>query len=159
MKVNCSVIIITKNEAQNIEACLRSVSFCDDVIVVDAESSDATVTIAKTHTQKVFIKRWEGFAAANIAEGFAGLRKRVWRTRGFGDFWQHMLVAEGSAEVAIDPFGLKEYDLIAPSLIVREAGGTFTDLAGEASVTSGSGVSSNGLLHNEYLVALASVSR
>lgn len=101
----------------------------------------------------------EGFAAANIAEGFAGLRKRVWRTRGFGDFWQHMLVAEGSAEVAIDPFGLKEYDLIAPSLIVREAGGTFTDLAGEASVTSGSGVSSNGLLHNEYLVALASVSR
>lgn len=64
MKVNCSVIIITKNEAQNIDACLRSVSFCDDVIVVDAESSDATVTIAKTHTQQVFIKRWEGFAAA-----------------------------------------------------------------------------------------------
>lgn len=64
MKVKCSVIIITKNEAQNIESCLRSVEFCDDVIVVDAESSDATVAIAKTHTQQVFIKRWEGFAAA-----------------------------------------------------------------------------------------------
>lgn len=64
MKVNCSVIIITKNEAQNIESCLRSVEFCDDVIVVDAESSDATVAIAKAHTPQVFIKRWEGFAAA-----------------------------------------------------------------------------------------------
>ena len=64
MKVNCSVIIITKNEAQNIESCLRSVEFCDDVIVVDAESSDATVAIAKDHTPQVFIKRWEGFAAA-----------------------------------------------------------------------------------------------
>ena len=100
----------------------------------------------------------EGFAAAKVADGFAALRKKVWRTRGFGDFWQHMLVAEGTAEVAIDPFGLKEYDLIAPSLIVREAGGMFTDLTGDTSVTNGSGVSSNGLLHKDFLVALASES-
>ncbi|MGB2757906.1 MAG: inositol monophosphatase family protein, partial [Acidimicrobiia bacterium] len=97
----------------------------------------------------------EGFAAAKIDQGFAQLRKQVWRTRGFGDFWQHMLVAEGCAEVAIDPFGLKEYDLIAPALIVREAGGTFTDIAGKPAVTNGSGVSSNGLLHSAFLGAIA----
>ena len=98
----------------------------------------------------------EGFARAGCAQGFANLRTKVWRTRGFGDFWQHMLVAEGAAEVAIDPNGLKEYDLIAPALIVREAGGTFTSLAGGTEVTSGSGVSSNSLLHNDILVALRS---
>jgi glycosyltransferase involved in cell wall biosynthesis len=64
MKLNCSVIVITKNEAHNIDACLSSVSFCDDVIVVDAESVDDTVAIAKKHTQNVHTKRWDGFAAA-----------------------------------------------------------------------------------------------
>ncbi len=101
----------------------------------------------------------EGFAAAGIAPQFAELRKQVWRTRGFGDFWQHMLVAEGTAEIAIDPFGLKEYDLIAPALIVREAGGTFSALDGTDRVTAGSGVATNGLLHNSALVALTSGQR
>lgn len=64
MNLNCSVIIITKNEAHNIDACLSSVAFCDDVIVVDAESTDATVQLAKRYTANVHVRRWEGFAAA-----------------------------------------------------------------------------------------------
>lgn len=59
-----SVIVITKNEAHNIEACLQSVSWCTDVIVVDAESKDGTADLAKKYTQKVFVQPWLGFAAA-----------------------------------------------------------------------------------------------
>ncbi len=62
--IDLSVIVITKNEAHNIEACLRSVEFCDDIIVVDAESCDQTAAIAKKFTPNVFIQPWEGFAAA-----------------------------------------------------------------------------------------------
>lgn len=64
MKLNCSVIVITKNEAHNIAECLSSVSFCDDLIVVDAESTDGTAAIAKDHSARVFVRRWEGFSAA-----------------------------------------------------------------------------------------------
>lgn len=59
-----SVIVITKNESQNIAACLESVRWADEIIVVDAESSDETVTIAQQFTQKVFVQPWHGFAAA-----------------------------------------------------------------------------------------------
>lgn len=59
-----SVIVITKNEGHNISACLDSVSWCSDIVVVDAESKDNTVELARQHTSKVFIERWLGFAAA-----------------------------------------------------------------------------------------------
>lgn len=64
MKTPFSVIIITKNEAHNIDACLASVSFADDIVVVDAESSDDTVLRSKNHTTSVFVKPWLGFATA-----------------------------------------------------------------------------------------------
>lgn len=59
-----SVIVITKNEAHNIQACLESVQWADEIIVVDAESKDETVLLAQKFTQKIFIKPWLGFAAA-----------------------------------------------------------------------------------------------
>jgi len=59
-----SVIVITKNESQNIAACLESVRWADEIIVVDAESTDETVAIAQQFTQKVFVRPWQGFAAA-----------------------------------------------------------------------------------------------
>lgn len=62
--IACSVIVITRNESQNIDDCLRSISFSDDIIVVDAESTDDTVTRSKSYTAKVFVKPWMGFAAA-----------------------------------------------------------------------------------------------
>jgi len=57
-----SVIIITGNEEKNISDCLKSVSWADEIIVVDSESEDATVQIAKEFTDKVFISKWEGYA-------------------------------------------------------------------------------------------------
>ena len=56
-----SVIIITGNEEQNIVDCLESVKWADEIIVVDSESNDSTVDLAKKFTDKVFIRKWEGF--------------------------------------------------------------------------------------------------
>jgi histidinol-phosphatase len=64
----------------------------------------------------------------------------AWHLLGLGDFWAHMLVAEGAAEIAVDARGLAVWDTAAVSVIVEEAGGRFTEH-----------VSSNGLLHDEAL--------
>jgi len=57
-----SVIIITGNEENNITDCLKSVQWADEIIVVDSESTDKTVEISKKFTEKVFVKKWLGFA-------------------------------------------------------------------------------------------------
>jgi histidinol-phosphatase len=81
---------------------------------------------------------------------------RAWHARGFGDFWAHMLVAEGVVDGAVDAHGVAEWDLAAVKVIVEEAGGRFSDFAGDARFDSGSAVTSNGLLHDELLAALNS---
>lgn len=60
-----SVIIITHNEARNIEACLQSVTFADEIIVLDNHSSDNTRELARRYTDKVYLgdKNWPGFGA------------------------------------------------------------------------------------------------
>ncbi len=60
--LNLSVAIITKNEQEMIAGCLESVSWANDIIVIDAQSSDKTVDIAKKYTKRVFVKKWTGFA-------------------------------------------------------------------------------------------------
>jgi histidinol-phosphatase len=82
------------------------------------------------------------------------LAARVWRTRAFGDFWSHLLVAEGAADVGLDPL-VTLWDLAALQVIVEEAGGRFTDLSGAARADGGSAVTTNGLLHDEVLAVLA----
>ena len=81
------------------------------------------------------------------------LATRAWHVRGLGDFWAHMLVAEGAVDGAVDALGVSEWDLAAVQMIVEEAGGRFSDLAGAARLDSGSAVTSNGLLHDELLAA------
>jgi glycosyltransferase involved in cell wall biosynthesis len=56
-----SVVIIAKNEAERIEACLQSVSWADEIVVVDSESSDATCEIARRYTERVYEIPWHGF--------------------------------------------------------------------------------------------------
>jgi glycosyltransferase involved in cell wall biosynthesis len=62
MREKISAIIIANNEEKNIRECLESVNWCDEIILVDSESTDRTVEIAKEFTDKIFIKKWEGFA-------------------------------------------------------------------------------------------------
>lgn len=56
-----SVIIITKNEAANIRACIESVVWADEIIVVDSGSSDATVEICRELGAQVHVHDWPGF--------------------------------------------------------------------------------------------------
>jgi len=83
------------------------------------------------------------------------LATRAWHARGFGDFWSHMLVAEGVVDGTMDAVGVSEWDLAAIQVIVEEAGGRFSDFAGVPRIDSGTAVSSNGLLHAELLAAVA----
>jgi len=94
-----------------------------------------------------------GFEAYGLGERFLGLARRCWRSRGLGDFWSHVLVAEGAIDVAVEP-AVSLWDVAAIQVIVEEAGGRFTDLAGAARPDGGSAVSTNGLLHVEVLAAL-----
>ncbi len=59
-----SVIVITLNEGENIGDCLASVQWADQIVVVDAESEDETVRIAREYTPHVFVQPWQGFGAA-----------------------------------------------------------------------------------------------
>lgn len=83
------------------------------------------------------------------------IARRAWHARGFGDFWAHMLVAEGSVDGAVDAVGVSEWDLAAIQVVVEEAGGRFSDAAGASRIDSGTAICSNGLLHDELLAALA----
>ncbi|HEX2048253.1 MAG TPA: histidinol-phosphatase [Acidimicrobiales bacterium] len=95
-----------------------------------------------------------GWEPHGLGERFLALARRCWRTRGLGDFWSHVLVAEGAVDVAAEP-EVSVWDVAAVQVIVEEAGGRFTDLRGAARPDGGSAVSTNGLLHGEVLAALA----
>lgn len=86
--------------------------------------------------------------------GLLQLSREVWRTRAYGDFWSHVLVAEGAVDASFEP-EVSLWDLAPLQVVVEEAGGRFTDLAGRARVDGGSAVCSNGLLHDAVLDRLA----
>ncbi len=94
-----------------------------------------------------------------LEQSLPSLAGRAWHARGYGDFGSHMLVAEGAVDGAIDAIGVSLWDLAAVQVIVEEAGGTFTDFAGEHRVDGGSAISSNGLLHADLLEAVAELTR
>ena len=83
-------------------------------------------------------------------EDFVSLTRRCWRTRAYGDFWSYMLLAEGAVDLAAEP-ELEVYDMAALDVIVREAGGRFTSLAGTDGPFGGNALASNGHLHEAAL--------
>jgi histidinol-phosphatase len=87
-------------------------------------------------------------------DGFWRLVERCWAPRGFGDFWQYMLLAEGAVDLCVEAEA-KLWDLAAPKLIVDEAGGRLTSLRGEDTAGGGDCLASNGALHDEALRELA----
>jgi histidinol-phosphatase len=117
-----------------------------------------------TNEKKISVSRVADLSDASISysdfvgwgerlEPFQKMLANAWRTRGIGDFWSHMLVAEGAVDVAIEP-SLAVWDMAALDIIVREAGGTFTNTAGQNGPFGGSGVSTNGALHNAVINGL-----
>jgi histidinol-phosphatase len=96
----------------------------------------------------------ERYDADNIGEKMLALAHRCWRTRGLGDFWQHMLVAEGAVDISLDSI-VSLWDIAALIPIIDEAGGRWSTVTGEADLEAESFVCTNGLLHDAVLAALA----
>ena len=103
--------------------------------------SDAQVSVT-------FSSGWDDLGLTPALVELAGEARRV---RGFGDFWQHALVAEGALDVAIDAVGVAPYDIAAVRLLVEEAGGLLTDRHGVPTHDRGTAISTNGHLHAEVL--------
>ena len=126
---------------------------------VDSESYDESTE--GVSEKKISVSKISSLTDASISysdfvgwgdrlEPFQKMLAAAWRTRGIGDFWSHMLVAEGAVDVAIEP-SLALWDMAALDIIVREAGGSFTNTAGHSGPFGGSGVSTNGILHNAVI--------
>jgi histidinol-phosphatase len=94
------------------------------------------------------------FRAGGIGPRLLELSHRCWRTRGLGDFWQHLLVAEGAFDIAVDPI-VSLWDVAALVPIIEEAGGRWSTLDGRLDPDGGSFVCTNGVLHDAVLAALA----
>jgi histidinol-phosphatase len=99
--------------------------------------------------QVLFSSRTEAVSSGQVP-GLDATLAEAWRERGFGDFWGHMLVAEGAAEAMVET-GAHPWDWAAPLMIVEEAGGRFTTAAGERRIDGPSAVATNGILHDELL--------
>ncbi len=89
-----------------------------------------------------------GWEEQGALDGFLDLTRSVWRTRGYGDFWSYVLVAEGAVDIATEP-ELALHDMAALVPIVTEAGGTFTSVSGVPGPFGGSALATNGLLHEQ----------
>ncbi|MDQ1485509.1 MAG: histidinol-phosphatase [Actinomycetota bacterium] len=86
--------------------------------------------------------------------GFREVASTAWRTRAYGDFWSHTLVAEGAVDVSSEP-DVSIWDVAALVVIVEEAGGRITGIDGSTSPAAPSILCTNGVLHDEVLALLA----
>ena len=92
-------------------------------------------------------------SARGMPAGWSEIVSRAWANRGFGDFWQHCLVAEGAVDVACDR-SLQVWDYTSVQLIVEEAGGLCSTFEGELPHPGHSFVTTNGLLHEDVVSLL-----
>jgi len=123
----------------------------EDLGASSNEKKISVSTVAKLSDASISYSDFVGWG--DRLEPFQKMLANAWRTRGIGDFWSHMLVAEGAVDVAIEP-SLAVWDMAALDIIVREAGGAFTNTAGQNGPFGGSGVSTNGVLHNAVISGL-----
>ncbi len=92
------------------------------------------------------IAQWD---QAGRTDALLRLSRGVWRDRGYGDAWPYMLLAEGRLEFVAE-FGVQEYDIAALVPIIHEAGGRFTDIDGNDSLSSRSSLATNARLHDAF---------
>ena len=129
----------------------------DGAFVAEGNSPARKLSVSKVSAIKdasIAYSDFQGWGARRSA--FEKLLDSAWRTRGLGDFWSHMLVAEGAVDVAIEP-SLALWDMAALDLIVREAGGRFTSLDGVDGPFGPNAISTNGALHSAILEAINKV--
>jgi histidinol-phosphatase len=95
----------------------------------------------------------ERFEADGLGDRMLDLAHQCWRLRGLGDFWQHMLVAEGAFDISIDPV-VSYWDAAALLPIIEEAGGSWSTTDGSRPALPESFVCTNGLVHDAVIAAL-----
>lgn len=125
-----------------------------EVNTVDTHSLSRKLSVSKVSVisdASIAYSDFQGWGARRSA--FEKLLDSAWRSRGMGDFWSHMLVAEGAVDVAIEP-SLALWDMAALDLIVREAGGRFSSLDGVDGPFGPNAISSNGVVHDAILEEL-----
>jgi histidinol-phosphatase len=128
----------------------------DGVLGGPARQDGRTIRVSETAAltdAEVALGDLRYFAERGLLDGASTLARTAARQRGYGDFWQHCLVAAGSTDVAAEAT-VSLWDLVAVKTIVEAAGGTFTDLDGNATPDGGSAVSTNGRLHDRVLDVL-----
>jgi histidinol-phosphatase len=129
-----------------------------------SEGNGAFLSVNKAAPERINVSQVSEIKDASISySDFIGWGQRLapfqdllaaaWRTRGIGDFWSHMLVAEGAVDVAAEP-SLALWDMAALDIIVREAGGRFTNMAGVDGSLGGSGLSTNSAIHQKIVSKL-----
>ncbi len=94
------------------------------------------------------------FDADGIGDRMLALAHQCWRMRGLGDFWQHVLVAEGALDISIDPI-VNHWDVAALMPIIEEAGGRWSAIEGDRPQPPDSFVCTNGRLHDTVVARLA----
>lgn len=120
----------------------------------DLQSASKKLSVSKVSAMSdasIAYSDFQGWGSRRSA--FEKLLDSAWRSRGMGDFWSHMLVAEGAVDVAIEP-SLALWDMAALDLIVREAGGRFSSLDGVDGPFGPNAISSNGVIHDQILQAI-----
>ncbi|MDY3127760.1 MAG: histidinol-phosphatase [Corynebacterium sp.] len=106
--------------------------------------------VSKLDDASLAFSSLSGWEDRGLLDNFIDLTKACWRLRGYGDFWNYCLVAEGAVDIAAEP-EVSLWDLAAPALVVTEAGGRFTDLSNVDSPAGGSAVATNGYLHPKVM--------
>jgi histidinol-phosphatase len=125
-------------------------------VIVNKEVPKKISVSAVSKIEDASISHSDFIGWGKLLQPFRALMDKAWRTRAHGDFWSHMLVAEGAVDIAAEP-SLALWDMAALDIIVREAGGRFTNVEGIDGSLGGSGLSTNAALH-DYVVSALKVS-
>ena len=110
----------------------------------------AVSSVADIESASLSFSSLSGWADLGLRDRFIEFTDMVWRVRAYGDFLSYCLLAESAVDIAAEP-EVSLWDLAALDILVREAGGAFTSLAGAAGPHGGSAVATNGLLHESVL--------
>jgi len=121
----------------------------------DAHGRLQVSRIASLQESMVVFGGLDVFRRAGRWQGFEELVRATGRQRGFGDYFGHTFIARGQAEAMVE-LDLKPWDMAAIKIIVEEAGGRFTDFAGNATIYGGNAIASNGLVHADVLALFGS---
>jgi histidinol-phosphatase len=106
----------------------------------------------------LFYSSLSWFIKAGREDVFIDLVKRTYQQRGFGDFYGHLLVAQGAGEIMLE-YGVHSWDVAAVKPIVEEAGGRFTDWSGTGTIHRPDVLITNGVVHDQVLSLLQTKSK